>query len=39
MLIEKHILDTKAEKTTVLSCHKCLIYTGIEKNEQHLNID
>ncbi len=26
-------------KTTVLSCHRCLINTGVEKNEQHLNID
>ncbi len=26
-------------KTTVLSCHICLINTGAEKNEQHLNID
>jgi len=25
--------------TTVLSCHRCLINTGMEKNEQHLNID
>ncbi len=26
-------------KTTVLSCHRCLINTGVETNEQHLNID
>jgi len=26
-------------ETTVLSCHRCLINTGVEKNEQHLNID
>jgi hypothetical protein len=25
--------------TTVLSCHRCLINSGVEKNEQHLNID
>jgi hypothetical protein len=28
---EKHILDTKAGKTTVFSCHRCLISSGIEK--------
>jgi hypothetical protein len=37
--IEEHIFDTDAGKTTVLICHICLISTGIEKNEQHLNID
>jgi hypothetical protein len=26
-------------KTVVLSCHRCLINTGIEKNEHHSNID
>jgi hypothetical protein len=26
-------------KTTVLSCHRCLNNTGVDKNEQHLNID
>jgi hypothetical protein len=26
-------------KTTVFSCHRCLINTGVEKNELHLNID
>ncbi len=26
-------------KTTVLSCYKCLINTGVEKNEQHSNLD
>jgi len=26
-------------KPNVLSCHRCLIKTGVEKNEQHLNID
>jgi hypothetical protein len=26
-------------KTIVYSCHRCLINTGIEKIEQHLNID
>ncbi len=25
--------------STVLSCHRCLIKTGVEKNEEHLNID
>ncbi len=37
--IEEHILDTDAEKTTVCSCHRCLINAGVEKNELHLNID
>ncbi len=27
------------QETTVLSCHRCLINTGVEKNEQHLNKD
>ncbi len=27
----------QCRKTTVLSCHRCLINTGVEKNEQHLN--
>ncbi len=26
-------------KTTVSSCHRFLINTGVEKNEQHLNIE
>jgi len=26
-------------KKTVLRCHRCLIKTGVDKNEQHLNID
>jgi hypothetical protein len=29
----------KYRKTTVLSCHKCLIKTGVEKNEKLLNRD
>jgi hypothetical protein len=29
--IEQHILDTKAGKTTVSVCHRCLINTGVEK--------
>ncbi len=29
----------QCRKTTVLSCHRCLINTGFEKNEPHLNID
>jgi hypothetical protein len=29
--IEQHVLDTNAEKTTVLSCYRCLINTGVEK--------
>jgi hypothetical protein len=37
-VIEQHILDTNAGKTTVLSCHICLINTGVEKNELHLSI-
>jgi len=27
----------QCRKTIVLSCHRCLNDTGIEKNEQHLN--
>jgi hypothetical protein len=34
ILIEQHI----CRKTTLLSCHRCLINTGVEKIEQHLNI-
>ncbi len=34
--IEQHILDTNAGKQ-LLSCHRCLINTGVEKNEQLLN--
>ncbi len=26
-------------KTMVSSCHRCLINTGVEKNEQHFDID
>jgi hypothetical protein len=29
----------QCRKTIVLSCHRCLINSGVEKNEQHLNID
>ncbi len=29
----------QCRKTTVLSCHRCLINTGVKKNELHLNID
>ncbi len=29
--IEEHLLDTNADKTTVLSCHRCLINPGVEK--------
>jgi len=30
----------QCKKTAVLSCHRCLINTGVEKiNMQHLNID
>jgi hypothetical protein len=29
----------QCRKTTVLKCHKCLINTGAEKNQQHLNKD
>ncbi len=29
----------QCRKTTVISCHICLINTGVEKNEQHLNVD
>ncbi len=37
--MEQHILDTNAGKTDVLSCHRFLINSGFEKNEQHLNMD
>jgi hypothetical protein len=39
VLIEQRILDTNEGKTTVLSCFRHLINTGVEKNEKHLNID
>ncbi len=26
-------------KTSVLSCHRCLNDTGVEKNEHHLSVD
>ncbi len=29
--IEQHVLDTYARITTVLSCHRCLINTWVEK--------
>ncbi len=29
----------QCRKTTVFNCHRCLINTGVEKNEHHLNID
>jgi hypothetical protein len=29
----------QCRNTTVLSCHRCLTNTGVEKNEQQLNID
>ncbi len=32
--IEEHKLDTNTGKTTVLSCHRCLINTGIEKMDR-----
>ncbi len=28
----------ECRKTTVLNCHRCLINTGVEKNELYLNI-
>ena len=31
MSIEQHILDISAGKQLSLSCHRCLINTGIEK--------
>jgi hypothetical protein len=37
--IAEHRLYTNAGKTAFLSCHKCLINTGVEKNEQHINRD
>jgi hypothetical protein len=30
---------TSMQETTALSLHRCLINTGVEKNEQHLNTD
>jgi hypothetical protein len=27
----------QCRKTTVLSCHRCQISTGVEKNQHHLN--
>jgi hypothetical protein len=33
------LIRHQCRKTTVLSCHICLIKNGAEKNEQHLNID
>ncbi len=36
---EQRVLDTNAGKQLVLSCHRCLIKTGVEKNEQHLKMD
>ena len=39
-ILETVISDRhRCRKTTVLSCHRCLIKTGVKKNEQHLNID
>jgi hypothetical protein len=38
-VIEQRVLDTNAGKKTVLSWHRCLIKTGVEKNELHLNTD
>ncbi len=46
----KYLCDVKAcnrtvrirhqyRKKTVLSCHRCLIKTGVEKMNQHLNMD
>jgi hypothetical protein len=29
----------QCRKATVLSCHRCLVNTGVEKNELNLNID
>ncbi len=29
----------QCRKTTLITCQRCLINTGVEKNEQHLNID
>ncbi len=33
------LIRHQCKKTTGLSCHRYLINTGVEKNEQHLNID
>jgi hypothetical protein len=35
---EVHIRH-QCRKTTVLSCHRCIINTGVEKNEQHLKLN
>ncbi len=32
-------IQHQCRKTTVLSCHRCLIKTLALKNEQHLNMD
>ncbi len=32
-------ISHKCRKTTLFSCHRCLISTGVEKIKQHLNID
>jgi hypothetical protein len=37
-LIEQPILETNAGKT-VLSCHRCLINTGVEKNVLYFNVN
>jgi hypothetical protein len=29
----------QCRKTTALNCHRCRVYTGVEKMKQHLNID
>jgi len=36
---EQYVFRHLFRKKNVLSCHRCLIHFGIEKNEQHLNID
>jgi hypothetical protein len=35
----KACIRHRCRKTTVLSCHRCLLNPGVEKNELHLNID
>ncbi len=32
-------IRNQCRKITVLSCHRCLIKTGVEKNERHQNMD
>ncbi len=37
--MEQYIIRHQCRKTTVLSCYRCLVNTGVEKNQLHLNMD